>query len=68
MGAVVIRRAGSHEGDLLREIAIAAKGYWEYEEDLVRSWGGASTSQRTAFAGRRCTSRRWADASSAGPG
>ena len=38
---VDIRRAGSHEGEILREIAIAAKGYWEYEEDLVRSWGAS---------------------------
>jgi GNAT superfamily N-acetyltransferase len=33
-----IRPAHSHEGERLREIAIAAKGYWGYELDRVRQW------------------------------
>jgi len=35
---VVIRAARSDEGERLREIALASKGYWGYDRDLVRQW------------------------------
>jgi GNAT superfamily N-acetyltransferase len=35
---VVIRSARADEGPRLKEIAIAAKGFWGYEPDQVRSW------------------------------
>jgi deazaflavin-dependent oxidoreductase (nitroreductase family) len=38
---VDIRRAVSHEAEQLREIAMAAKGYWGYDEDRVRGWGAS---------------------------
>lgn len=40
-GQIRIRRAASHEGERLREIATAAKGYWGYEGDRVREWGAS---------------------------
>jgi GNAT superfamily N-acetyltransferase len=36
--SVRIRRARPDEGELLREIAIAAKAYWGYELERVRDW------------------------------
>jgi len=33
-----IRPAHPHEGERLRAVAIAAKGYWGYDPDLVRQW------------------------------
>jgi GNAT superfamily N-acetyltransferase len=36
---VVIRRARADEGERLREIAVAAKGHWGYDPDVVRRWG-----------------------------
>lgn len=38
---VLVRSAALHEGERLREIATAAKGYWEYDEDRVREWGAS---------------------------
>ena len=37
-GAVQIRPARPHEGERLREIAAAAKGYWAYDPDEVAQW------------------------------
>jgi GNAT superfamily N-acetyltransferase len=39
---VVIRRANQNEGERLRQIAIASKGYWGYDEGRVRDWAAAS--------------------------
>jgi hypothetical protein len=36
--APVVRSAALHEDERLREIATAAKGYREYDEDRVREW------------------------------
>jgi hypothetical protein len=36
--AVRIRRARADEGGRLRDIAVAAKGYWGYDLDDVRRW------------------------------
>lgn len=36
--SVVIRAARADEGERLREIAEAAKGYWGYDRDVVRRW------------------------------
>jgi GNAT superfamily N-acetyltransferase len=33
-----IRAADPHEGERLREIAVASKGYWGYEPERVRQW------------------------------
>jgi GNAT superfamily N-acetyltransferase len=38
---MVIRAARPDEGDALREIAVAAKGFWGYDEALVRSWAAS---------------------------
>lgn len=35
---VRIRPVEPHEGERLREIAIAAKGYWGYDRDRTREW------------------------------
>src|SRR5262245_49296699 len=35
---VFISRADPHEGERLREIAIASKGHWGYEPERVREW------------------------------
>jgi GNAT superfamily N-acetyltransferase len=35
---VLIRPGDENEGARLKEIAIAAKGYWGYEPDRVREW------------------------------
>jgi GNAT superfamily N-acetyltransferase len=35
---VVIRRADPGEGERLREIAAASKGYWGYDPEQVREW------------------------------
>ena len=35
---VHVRPARPDEGEQLREIAIAAKGHWGYEPDVVRQW------------------------------
>jgi GNAT superfamily N-acetyltransferase len=35
---VRIRPVAPDEGERLREIAIAAKGYWGYDRDRVREW------------------------------
>jgi GNAT superfamily N-acetyltransferase len=35
---VCIRPVGLDEGERLREIAIAAKGYWGYDREQVRDW------------------------------
>jgi GNAT superfamily N-acetyltransferase len=37
-GVVQIRPARGDEGEQLREIAIAAKAHWGYDESWVRSW------------------------------
>src|SRR5918911_859206 len=37
-GPLVIRPARADEGERLREIAQASKGYWGYDPELVRSW------------------------------
>lgn len=39
--AVVIRSGKPNEGARLKEIAIAAKGFWGYEPDRVRQWADA---------------------------
>jgi GNAT superfamily N-acetyltransferase len=36
-----IRRASPHEGERLREIAIASKGYWGYDPERVRDWAAS---------------------------
>lgn len=36
--AVRVRPADATEGERLREIAIASKGYWRYDLDQVRQW------------------------------
>jgi GNAT superfamily N-acetyltransferase len=36
---MVIREAEPGERERLREIAIASKAYWGYDEDQVRRWG-----------------------------
>jgi GNAT superfamily N-acetyltransferase len=36
---MVIREAEPSERERLREIAIASKAYWGYDEDQVRRWG-----------------------------
>jgi GNAT superfamily N-acetyltransferase len=46
-----IRRAGAHEGERLREIAIAAKSYWGYELDDVRRWAAAGDFSAEALSG-----------------
>jgi GNAT superfamily N-acetyltransferase len=33
-----IRHAHPHEGERLREIAVASKGHWGYESELVQQW------------------------------
>jgi GNAT superfamily N-acetyltransferase len=38
---VVIRRANQHEGEQLRQLAIASKGYWGYDEERVREWAAS---------------------------
>jgi GNAT superfamily N-acetyltransferase len=38
---MVIRAARLDEGDALREIVVAAKGFWGYDEALVRSWAAS---------------------------
>jgi GNAT superfamily N-acetyltransferase len=38
---VLIRRAIQHEGERLRQIAIASKGYWGYDEKRVRDWAAS---------------------------
>jgi GNAT superfamily N-acetyltransferase len=47
---VRIRGSSFAEGDLLREIAIAAKSYWGYDTEWVREWaeGGDFSSQALA--------------------
>jgi hypothetical protein len=39
--AVLIRPAHPHEGERLREVAIASKGYWGYDPEQVRQWAAA---------------------------
>lgn len=36
-----IRPAHPHEGERLREVAIASKSYWGYDLERVRQWGAA---------------------------
>jgi GNAT superfamily N-acetyltransferase len=38
---VDIRKAAVQDGERLREIAVAAKGYWGYEPKRVRDWGAS---------------------------
>jgi GNAT superfamily N-acetyltransferase len=38
---MVIRRARPEEGERLRGIAAAAKGFWGYDAALVRSWAAS---------------------------
>lgn len=38
--AFTIRSGSADEGDLLKEIAIASKGFWGYEPAKVREWAG----------------------------
>ena len=38
---VLIRRARPDEGDLLREIAFAAKSYWGYDLERVHDWAAS---------------------------
>jgi GNAT superfamily N-acetyltransferase len=38
---MVIRPARPDEGERLRDIAAVAKGFWGYDEALVRSWAAA---------------------------
>ncbi len=40
--AVRIRLPRLHEGERLREIAVAAKGHWGYDLGRVRSWAAAA--------------------------
>jgi len=35
---VRVRRARPDEGELIREIARASKGYWGYEQELIDTW------------------------------
>jgi GNAT superfamily N-acetyltransferase len=36
--AVLIRRGSPEEGGRLKEVAVASKGHWGYEPQLVRDW------------------------------
>ncbi|MGH3084134.1 MAG: GNAT family N-acetyltransferase [Gaiellaceae bacterium] len=47
---VHIREARPDEGELLREIAIASKGHWGYDPEVVRGWaaGGDFTAEGLA--------------------
>jgi GNAT superfamily N-acetyltransferase len=47
---VHIRQARPDEGELLREIAIASKGFWGYDPEVVRHWaaGGDFTAEGLA--------------------
>jgi GNAT superfamily N-acetyltransferase len=45
---VTIRRARAEEGELLRGIAVAAKGHWDYDLDFVRRWGARMDFSRPA--------------------
>jgi GNAT superfamily N-acetyltransferase len=38
---VVIRPANPYEGERLRQIAIASKSYWGYDEERVREWAAS---------------------------
>ena len=38
---MVIRRAHPTEGERLREITAAAKGFWGYDGERVRAWGAS---------------------------
>ena len=47
---VHIRQVRPDEGELLREIAIASKGHWGYDPEVVRNWatGGDFTAEGLA--------------------
>lgn len=50
--AVRIRAVRAGEGDLLREIAIAAKSYWGYDSTWVREWAEGGDFSAEALAQR----------------
>ena len=39
---MVIRPAHPNEGERLREITAAAKGFWGYDGERVRAWAGSA--------------------------
>ena len=49
---ISIRPARPQEGDRLREIAIAAKAHWGYDEDWVRGWAAQGDFSQEALAAR----------------
>jgi GNAT superfamily N-acetyltransferase len=51
-GVVRIRPARADEGEQLREIAIAAKAHWGYDEEWVRSWAAQGDFSPGAMTGK----------------
>ena len=49
---ISIRPARPQEGDRLREIALAAKAHWGYDEDWVRGWAAQGDFSQEALAAR----------------
>jgi hypothetical protein len=49
---VRIRRAAPDEHERLREIAIAAKGYWDYDQERVRASGASLDLSPDALQGK----------------
>jgi len=49
---ISIRPCRPQEGDRLREIAIAAKAHWGYDEDWVRGWAAQGDFSQEALAAR----------------
>ena len=49
---ISIRPARPQEGDRLREIAVAAKAHWGYDEDWVRGWAAQGDFSQEALAAR----------------
>ena len=50
---MVIRPAFPGEGERLREIAAAAKGYWGYDAELVRAWAASLDLSPARLAGAK---------------
>jgi GNAT superfamily N-acetyltransferase len=53
MNEVTMRRARPDEAKLLSELALAAKGFWGYDEDFLESCRGELTFDPAAIARRR---------------
>jgi GNAT superfamily N-acetyltransferase len=52
VGSVSIRVVRPDEGERLREIAIAAKSHWGYDENWVRSWAAQGDFSAQALLGK----------------